>query len=104
MGITIVPISDEEKRNTIIDVQGISRETAADISGEALQKAYEKALRDAGEKNKPPKKPPEKRGLGGVMVDELGYTRGIMPQEEKRGAVKYSVGGAIKGKNFTGIF
>lgn len=49
-------------------------------------------------------KPPEKRGMGGVMVDELGYTRGIMPQEEKRGAVKYSVGGAIKGKNFAGIF
>lgn len=48
-------------------------------------------------------KPPEKRGMGGAMVDELGYMRGGMT-EEKRGPIKYAVGGAIKGKNFTGIF
>ena len=96
MGITIKPISDEEKRNFIIDVQGISANTAADISGEALQKAYEKALRDAEKDNK--------RGMGGAMVDELGYTRGVKLDREKRGPIKYAVGGAIKGKNFTGIF
>ena len=40
--------------------------------------------------------------MGGGMMDEtLGYTRGGMT-EEKRGPVKYSKGGAIKGKNFKG--
>ena len=43
------------------------------------------------------------RNMGGAMVDELGYMRGGMT-EEKRGPIKYAVGGAIKGKNFTGIF
>ena len=78
----------EEKAGKVIKVEG----------GFAVVPANPAPIEDYFEK------PPEKRGLGGVMVDELGYTRGIMPQEEKRGAVKYSVGGAIKGKNFTGIF
>ena len=89
-------MSDDEKRSFIVDVQGIGANTAAGLSGDALKKAYEKALRDA-EKDK-------KRGMGGAMVDELGYTRGVKLDREKRGAVKYSVGGAIKGKNFAGIF
>ncbi len=89
-------MSDDEKRSFIVDVQGIGANTAAGLSGEALKKAYEKALRDAEKDNK--------RGMGGAMVDELGYTRGVKLDREKRGAVKYSVGGAIKGKNFTGIF
>lgn len=89
-------MSDDEKRNFIVDVQGIGANTAAGLSGDALKKAYEQALRDA-EKDK-------KRGMGGAMVDELGYTRGVKLDREKRGAVKYSVGGAIKGKNFKGIF
>ena len=46
---------------------------------------------------------PEKRAMGGAMVDELGYMRGGMT-EEKRGPIKYAVGGAIKGKNFKGSF
>ena len=42
--------------------------------------------------------------MGGGMMDEtLGYTRGGMT-EEKRGPVKYSKGGAIKGKNFKGSY
>lgn len=89
-------MSDDEKRSFIVDVQGIGANTAAGLSGDALKKAYQKALRDA-EKDK-------KRGMGGAMVDELGYTRGVKLDREKRGAVKYSVGGAIKGKNFAGIF
>ena len=78
----------EEKAGKVIEVEG----------GFAVVSANQPPIGEYFEK------PPEKRGMGGVMVDELGYTRGIMPQEEKRGAVKYSVGGAIKGKNFTGIF
>ena len=89
-------MSDDEKRSFIVDTQGIGANTAAGLSGDALKKAYEKALRDAEKDNK--------RGMGGAMVDELGYTRGVKLDREKRGAVKYSVGGAIKGKNFTGIF
>ena len=42
--------------------------------------------------------------MGGGMMDEtLGYTRGGMT-EEKRGPIKYSKGGAIKGKNFKGSY
>tara|TARA_R110002126_G_scaffold288816_1_gene443008 strand:- start:97 stop:555 length:459 start_codon:yes stop_codon:yes gene_type:complete len=88
-------MSDDEKRSFIVDVQGIGANTAAGLSGDALKKAYEKALRDAEKDNK--------RGMGGAMVDELGYMRGGMT-EEKRGPIKYAVGGAIKGKNFKGSF
>ena len=42
--------------------------------------------------------------MGGGMMDEtLGYTRGGMT-EEKRGPIKYSKGGAIKGRDFKGSF
>jgi len=40
---------------------------------------------------------------GGMMDETLGYTRGGM-KEEKRGPIKYSKGGAIKGKNYKGSF
>ena len=40
---------------------------------------------------------------GGMMGETLGYTRGGMT-EEKRGPIKYSKGGAIKGKNFKGSY
>jgi len=40
---------------------------------------------------------------GGMMHETLGYTRGGM-KEEKRGPIKYSKGGAIKGKNYKGSF
>ena len=45
----------------------------------------------------------EKKNMGGVVVDELGYMRGGM-KEEKRGPIKYADGGAISGKNFRGSF
>ena len=41
--------------------------------------------------------------MGGVIVDELGYRQGGMNFNE-RGSVKYSKGGAVKGKNFAGTF
>ena len=40
----------------------------------------------------------------GGSVDELGYMRGGVMKETKRGPIKYSKGGAIKGKNFRGSF
>jgi predicted butyrate kinase (DUF1464 family) len=40
---------------------------------------------------------------GGMMDEKLGYTRGGMA-EEKRGPIKYSKGGAVKGKNYKGSF
>ena len=45
----------------------------------------------------------EKKNMGGVVVDELGYMRGGM-KEEKRGPIKFADGGAISGKNFRGSF
>lgn len=89
-------MSDDEKRSFVAEIQGVGGDTVAGLAGDALNEAYEKALRDAEEED-------NKRGMGGAMVDELGYMRGGMT-EEKRGPIKYAVGGAIKGKNFTGIF
>ena len=43
------------------------------------------------------------RNMGGAVVDELGYTQGDMGFT-KRGPVKYSKGGAVKGKTFSGIY
>ncbi len=85
-------MTDAEKRDFVIDVQGIGLNTAAELTGDLLEKAYRKALKDAEGKN-----------MGGAMVDELGYMRGGA-ERKKRGPIKYAVGGAIKGKNFTGIF
>lgn len=89
-------MSDDEKRSFVAEIQGVGGDTVVVLTGDALNEAYEKALRDAEEED-------NKRGMGGAMVDELGYMRGGMT-EEKRGPIKYAVGGAIKGKNFTGIF
>jgi hypothetical protein len=47
--------------------------------------------------------PPRNRNMGGVVVDELGYRQGGMKFKE-RGSVKYSAGGAVRGKNFAGTF
>ena len=41
--------------------------------------------------------------MGGVTRDELGYMHGGM-KFKKRGAIKYSTGGAVKGKGFAGTF
>jgi hypothetical protein len=46
---------------------------------------------------------PEGMNMGGVVVDELGYMKGGMSYD-KRQPVKYSKGGAVKGKNFSGTF
>ena len=76
----------EEKAGTVIEVEG----------GFAVVPANPAPIEDYFDK-------PEKRAMGGAMVDELGYMRGGMT-EEKRGPIKYAVGGAIKGKNFKGSF
>tara|TARA_R110000737_G_scaffold331099_2_gene347161 strand:- start:9498 stop:9896 length:399 start_codon:yes stop_codon:yes gene_type:complete len=46
---------------------------------------------------------PDGMNMGGVARDELGYMQGGMKFKE-RGAVKYSKGGAVKGKGFAGSF
>ena len=55
-----------------------------------------KYLKGLSEASKP-------RNMGGVVVDELGYMHGGM-NFNKRGPVKYSKGGAVKGKKFAGSF
>ena len=46
---------------------------------------------------------PEGMNMGGVMRDELGYMNGGMSYTE-RGPIKYSKGGAVKGKTFSGSY
>ena len=46
---------------------------------------------------------PEGMNMGGVVVDELGYMKGGMSYNKKQ-PVKYSKGGAVRGKNFAGTF
>ena len=46
---------------------------------------------------------PEGMNMGGMMRDELGYMGGGMSYS-KRGPIKYSKGGAIKGRDFKGSF
>jgi len=46
---------------------------------------------------------PEGMNMGGVIVDDLGYMQGGMSYDNKSG-VKYSEGGAVKGKTFRGSF
>ncbi len=46
---------------------------------------------------------PEGMNVGGVLRDELGYMNGGVSYE-KRGPVKYSKGGAVKGRNYRGSF
>jgi hypothetical protein len=41
--------------------------------------------------------------MGGVVKDELGYMNGGMSYN-KRGPIKYSKGGAVKGKTFRGSY
>jgi len=45
----------------------------------------------------------ETRNMGGVVKDELGYMNGGMSYTE-RGPIKYSKGGAVKGKTFRGSY
>ena len=46
---------------------------------------------------------PKGMNMGGMMRDELGYMGGGMSYS-KRGPIKYSKGGAIKGRDFKGSF
>ena len=46
---------------------------------------------------------PEGMNMGGVVKDELGYMNGGMSYNE-RGPIKYSKGGAVKGKTFRGSY
>ena len=43
------------------------------------------------------------RNMGGVVKDELGYMNGGMSYTE-RGPIRYSKGGAVKGKTFRGSY
>ena len=46
---------------------------------------------------------PSTRNMGGVVKDELGYMNGGMSYTE-RGPIRYSKGGAVKGKTFRGSY
>tara|TARA_R100000306_G_C4302224_1_gene105702 strand:- start:7 stop:393 length:387 start_codon:yes stop_codon:yes gene_type:complete len=69
------------------------------------QDALRDYLRESWRAGIPPRDRPPRgdRNMGGVVVDELGYRRGGMKFKE-RGSVKYSAGGAVRGKNFAGTF
>jgi hypothetical protein len=70
-------------------------ELLPDYQAAAGQEEYLLGLEAAGR--------PPARNTGGVVRDELGYMHGGMKFKE-RGSVKYSAGGAVKGKNFAGTF
>ena len=55
------------------------------------------------EKGRSSTQPAEDRNMGGLIIDELGYENGGMSYSD-RGPIKYSKGGAVKGKNFKGSF
>jgi hypothetical protein len=46
---------------------------------------------------------PKGKNMGGVVVDELGYMNGGATYT-KRGPIKYSKGGAVRGKTFSGSY
>jgi len=84
--------TDADKRDMIVDVLGVRANTVAGLSGDDLNASYQRALKAS-----------EGRNMGGVMDEKLGYNRGGMA-EEKRGPIKYSKGGAVKGRNYRGSF
>jgi len=43
------------------------------------------------------------KNIGGAVVDELGYRHGGM-NLTKRGPIKYSKGGAVRGRTFSGSY
>ncbi len=67
--------------------------TSADFHAASDQATYLKKVEEGG-------KP---RNMGGAVVDELGYMQGGMGFTE-RGPIKYSKGGAIKGKAYSGSY
>jgi len=84
--------SDQEKREFIMDVQKVGINTVAEMMGSDLNKAYQKALKDAEGKN-----------MGGAVIDDLGYAQGGL-SFDKRGPIRYAKGGAVKGKKFSGSY
>ena len=44
------------------------------------------------------------RNMGGIVEDELGYMNGGVIEDTERGPIKYSKGGAVKGKTFRGSY
>ena len=94
--ITDKEVSDQVKREFIMDVFGVGKSTAADLVGADLDTSYRKALKDSG-------RGPLGRNMGGMVKDELGYMGGGMSYSD-RGPIKYSKGGAVSGKNFRGSF
>jgi hypothetical protein len=89
-------VSDKDKREFIMDVQKVGRSTVAEMSGRDLDTAYEKALSDA-------EKDVGGRNMGGMVRDELGYMQGGMGYTP-RGPIKYSKGGAARGKKYSGSY
>lgn len=65
-------MTDSEKRDFIVDVQGISLNTAAELRNENLENAYQKALKDAEKKKGGGKVMYRKAGrkVGGGMTDK----------------------------------
>ena len=94
--ITDKEVSDQVKREFIMDVFGVGKSTAADLVGADLDTSYRKALKDSG-------RGPLGRNMGGMVKDELGYMGGGVSYSD-RGPIKYSKGGAVSGKNFRGSF
>ena len=91
------PVTEEEMRGHIMDWHKVGRNTVADLVGDDLKKVYDAALRQANEGGQ------KGRNMGGVVKDELGYMNGGMSYTE-RGPIRYSKGGAVKGKTFRGSY
>ena len=96
------------KDPTIADVA----EAMGILNDEGPQDPYDAAHSKQVLKNATPEQKDEARkdlnipdglNMGGVVVDELGYMNGGMSYTE-RGPIRYSKGGAVKGKTFRGSY
>ena len=85
-------LSDQEKREYIMDERKVSRNTVADLTGDDLDKVFQSAVDSAQGKN-----------MGGAVIDDLGYAQGGL-SFDKRGPIRYAKGGAVKGKKFSGSY
>ena len=94
--ITDKEVSDQVKREFIMDVFRVGESTVMDLGRADLNTSYRKALKDSG-------RSPLGRNMGGMVEDELGYMGGGVSYSD-RGPIKYSKGGAVSGKNFKGSF
>jgi hypothetical protein len=94
---------------TVVESMGIlhdkrmydSPTDAADVK--AAKKTLDRATSEQKAEARKELNIPDGMNMGGVTRDELGYMHGGM-KFKKRGAVKYSTGGAVKGKGFAGSF